>query len=60
MIGKAKWKNRAQYNDYLWTECSNCGLRVENYKAVKMGRSSIEYTDCIWKYCPKCGSEMTV
>ena len=60
MIGKAKWKNRAQYNDYLWTECSNCGFRVENYKAVKMGKSSLEYIDCIWKYCPKCGSEMTV
>lgn len=57
---KAKWKNRAEHNDYLWAECSNCGFRVENYKVVKTGRSSTEYTNPIWKYCPKCGAEMSV
>lgn len=53
-------ENRAEHNDYLWAECSNCGFRVENYKAVKTGRSSTEYTNPIWKYCPKCGAEMSV
>ena len=57
---KAKWKNRAEHNDYLWAQCSNCGFRVENYKRVKTGRSSTEYTNPIWKYCPKCGAEMSV
>ena len=59
-LKRAKWKNRAEHNDYLWAECSNCGFRVENYKAVKTGRSSTEYTNPIWKYCPKCGAEMSV
>lgn len=59
-LKKARWKNRTEYNDYLWAECSNCGFRIENYKAVVTGRSSTEYTKPIWKYCPKCGSEMSV
>lgn len=57
---KAKWKNRIEYKDYLWAECSNCGFRVENYKAVKTDRSSTEYIEAIWKFCPICGSEMSV
>ena len=57
---KAKWKNRSEYNDYLFAECSVCGFCVEGYKAVKTGRSSVEYTDCIYKYCPICGAKMSV
>ena len=60
IMKKAKWKNRIEYKDYLWAECSNCGFRVENYKAVETGRSSVEYTDCIYKYCPICGAKMSV
>ena len=60
IMKKAKWKNRSEYHDYLFTECSSCGFRVESYKAVKTGRSSAEYTDIIYKYCPICGAKMTV
>ena len=60
IMKKAKWKNRIEYKDYLWAECSNCGFRVENYKAVETGRSSTEYIEAIWKFCPICGSEMSV
>ena len=60
IMKKAKWKNRSEYHDYLFTECSSCGFRVESYKAVKTGRSSAEYTDSIYKYCPICGAKMTV
>ena len=57
---KAKWENRAQYNDYLWTQCSECGYRTEMYNAVETGRSDAEYVAVKWLYCPKCGSEMSV
>lgn len=60
IMKKAKWKNRIEYKDYLWAECSNCGFRAENYKVVKTGRSSTEYIEAIWKFCPICGSEMSV
>lgn len=57
---KAKWENHAQYNDYLWTQCSECGYRTEMYNAVETGRSDAEYVAVKWLYCPKCGSEMSV
>lgn len=56
----AFWKNRAEYNDHLWAECSNCGFQVENYKAVETGRSSDDYTEPKYKFCPKCGKRMAV
>ena len=56
----AKWKNRAEYNDFIWAECSNCGFRVENYKAVKMTKSDREYDEVIYKFCPMCGKPMEV
>ena len=58
--GHGKWKNREEYNDYLWAECSLCGFRVEAYKVAKIGRSSTDYVEAIWGYCPKCGAEMSV
>ena len=57
---KAKWRSRKKYNDHLWVECSSCGFRVENYKAVIIGDSSDEYAGVLYKYCPKCGSKMGV
>ena len=56
----AKWKNRAEYNDFLWAERSNCGFRVENYKAVNTGTSSSDYVEAIYKFCPMCGKPMGV
>lgn len=56
----ARWKNRAEHNDYIHAECSKCGFQVESIEAVETGRCSAEYTKVKWKYCPKCGSKMTV
>ena len=56
----AKWKTRAEYNDFLWVECSNCGFRVENYKAVKQIKSNRECDEAIYKFCPMCGKSMGV
>lgn len=55
-----KWKNRAEYNDHLWTECSECGFKVENYKAVNTGYSSDDYVGVKYKYCPICGTRMSI
>lgn len=57
---EAKWKTRAEYNDFLWVECSNCGFRVENYKAVKQTKSNRECDEAIYKFCPICGKSMGV
>ena len=54
------WLNRAKHNDHLWAECSECGFRVENYKAVETGVSSDDYVGVKYNYCPKCGSKMIV
>lgn len=56
----AYWQTRAQFNDFLWTECSNCKFKVEAYKAVKQGRSSTDYERVIYNFCPICGREMRV
>lgn len=54
----AHWKTREEYNDYLWVECSNCGFRVENYKAVKTGMSSTDIIGNKWNACPVCCARM--
>ena len=54
----AHWKTREEYNDYLWVECSNCGFRVENYKAVKTGMSSTDIVGNKWNACPACCARM--
>lgn len=54
----AQWKTRERHNDYLWVECSNCGFRVENYKAVETGISSTDVTGYKWHACPKCTAKM--
>ena len=54
------WMNRSKHNDHLWAECSECGFRIENYKAVETGISSDDYVAVKWNYCPKCGSKMEV
>lgn len=56
----AFWQDRAAYNDFLWSECSNCGFQVEHYKAVETGRSSTDYTRPKYGFCPKCGKPMAV
>ena len=56
----AVWKDRAEYNDFIWAECSNCGFRVEAYKAVKTGKSSADYVEVKYNFCPICGKPMTV
>lgn len=56
----AYWEHRAKHNDYLWVECSNCGFRVENYKAVVLDRSDTKFSDVKYKFCPICGKEMGV
>lgn len=56
----AYWEHRANYNDYLWVQCSNCGFRVENYKAVVFDGSDTKFKDVKYKYCPMCGKEMRV
>ena len=54
----AQWKTREAYNDYIWVECSNCGFRVENYKAVETGISSTDIVGYKWHACPKCTARM--
>lgn len=54
----AKWKTREACNDFLWVECSNCGFLVENYKAIKIGRSSTDVVGYKWHSCPKCSAKM--
>jgi ribosomal protein L33 len=57
---EARWTHRGAYNDFIWAECSNCGFRVENYKAVKTGRSDTDYVEAKYKFCPMCGKSMGV
>lgn len=57
---EAKWKHRAEHNDFIWAECSNCGFREEAWKVVYKGKSDREYIDVKWKYCPMCGKRMGV
>lgn len=56
----AFWRHRGAHNDFLWVECSNCGFRVENYKAVVFDGSDTKFKDVKYKYCPICGKEMKV
>lgn len=55
-----KWENRERIGDYGNVECSECGYIVANYRAVKIGDSSIHYTGVEYNFCPKCGTKMTV
>jgi hypothetical protein len=56
----AFWRHRSAYNDFIWCECSNCGFRVEAYKAVVSEDRDTNYVDVKYKYCPICGKEMRV
>lgn len=56
----AFWRHRGADNDFLWVECSNCGFRVENYKAVVFDGSDTKFKDVKYKFCPICGKEMRV
>ena len=56
----AFWRHRGANNDFLWVECSNCGFRVENYKAVEFDGSDTKFKDVKYKFCPICGKEMRV
>lgn len=56
----AFWRHRAAHNDYIWVECSNCGFRVENYKAVVLDGCDTKFKDVKYKFCPICGKEMRV
>jgi hypothetical protein len=56
----AFWRHRGAHNDYLWAECSNCGFRVEAYKAVISEGSDTNYVGVKYKFCPMCGKEMKV
>ena len=56
----AYWEHRAQYNDYLWVECSNCKFQVEKYKAVVCDGSDTKFSEVKYKFCPICGKEMRV
>lgn len=59
-LSHARWKHRAEHNDFLWVECSNCGFRVENYKAVVFDGSDTKFKDVKYKFCPMCGKPMGV
>lgn len=57
---EAKWKHRAEHNDFIWCECSNCGFRVEAYKAVVSEGRDTNYVAVKYNYCPICGKSMGV
>ena len=57
---EAKWKSRAEHNDFIWTECSNCGFKVEAYKAVVSAGSDTDYVAVKYNFCPICGKRMGV
>ena len=54
----ATWNNRAYVNDHSFVECSHCGHKEPNYRAVKIGNDSDTYTEVLLHYCPKCGCHM--
>ena len=56
----AYWDHRAQHNDYLWVECSNCKFRVENYVAVILDKSDTKFSGVKYNFCPICGKRMRV
>jgi hydrogenase maturation factor HypF (carbamoyltransferase family) len=56
----AYWEHRAKHNDYILVECSNCGFRIENYKAVVLDRCDTKFSDVKYKFCKICGKEMRV
>ena len=56
----AKWKHRAEHNDFIFAECSNCGFMEEAWKVVKKGGDDRTYIKAKWKYCPMCGKPMEV
>lgn len=56
----ALWLSRKDKGDHLWAECSNCGFRIENYKAAVLGHSSDDYVRPHYKHCPMCGKRMGV
>lgn len=56
----AHWMTREHKNDYLWVECSNCGFRVESYKAVNVGKSSTDIVGYKYHSCPKCTAKMVM
>lgn len=56
----AFWRHRGAHNDFIWCECSNCGFRVEAYKAVVSKGRDTNYVDVKYKFCPICGKEMKV
>ena len=59
-IHEAYWLHRAQHNDYIWVECSKCGFRVENYKAVVLDYCDTLFKNIKYYYCPICGCKMRV
>lgn len=56
----AYWEHRAEYNDFIWVECSNCGFREEAYKVVVKDGCDTKFSDVKYKFCPMCGKEMRV
>ena len=42
----AYWRDRTQFTDFAFVECSACGYRTENFRAAN------------WNYCPNCGCKM--
>ena len=53
------WKHRAEHNDFLYCECSNCGYTTESYRAIKeYGISDTDYISYKWDFCPNCGCDM--
>lgn len=58
LVKPAYWKTREACNDYIWVECSNCGFRVENFRAVHLGKSSTDIIGYKWHACPSCTAKM--
>lgn len=54
------WKERSDYNDYTFAECSECGFTMDNYLVVDIGNTSDTYVGVKWNYCPKCGTKMVL
>lgn len=59
-LRRGVWKNRAEHNDYIWSECSECGFIEEAWKTVNCGIRDSDYVSVKWNFCPKCGAIMRV
>ena len=54
----AYWKTREAQKDTLWMECSSCGYKLENFRAVILGDKPTDIKGVRCHVCPNCEARM--